>query len=110
MTAARITTAQLLIELGLKTTASLVEARAVRTPDGRWWEACRDSGLRDDEAPTRWIEPLVCGSRDDVAYYERESCRRACGRGWALDYVEEQVVIRAPAVKRRAKVRRRHVR
>lgn len=109
MTERRIT-AQLLIELGLKTAASLVAARAVRTPDARWWEACRGCGLRDDEAPDRWIEPFVSATRDDNVYYESEPDRRACGRGWALDYIEECAVIRAPEVKRRAKTRRRHVR
>lgn len=81
----RLTTPQLLERLGLKTARPLVKARAVRTSEGRWWQACRGSGLRDDEPPERWIAPYVDGKRDDAAELEREPSRR-CGRGRAVDY------------------------
>ena len=82
----RRTTPQLLAALGLKTDRQLVAARAVRTPDGRWWQACRGCGLRDDEAPARWIEPFADGRRDEAAELEAEPSRK-CGRGRAVDYV-----------------------
>lgn len=85
---ARLSSVEMKARLGLKTDRTLVSARAVRTPDGRWWQACRGLGLKDHEAPNGWIAPLgpTLGGRDDSAELEAESGRRRVGRGWALDY------------------------
>lgn len=80
----RLTPAQLIEQLGLKTAKALAQVRAVRTPDGRWWLACRGFGLRDDDHPERWIAPYQSMTRDDAAELEAEPGRQRCGRGWAL--------------------------
>jgi hypothetical protein len=89
--AERLTTAQMLDRLGLKTDRGLVDARAVRTPDGCWWLACRGFGLRDSDAPAGWIAPLgpTLGGRDDAADLEAEPGRRKVGRGWALNWAAD---------------------
>lgn len=82
---ARLSSVEMKALLGLKTDRALVSARAVRTPDGRWWQACRGLGLKDHEAPNGWIEPYSDAARDDAADLEREAWR-AVGRGRAVDY------------------------
>ncbi len=83
----RLSPAEMRTCLGLTTDRPLVAARAVRTPDGRWWLACRGLGLKDHEAPSGWIAPFESATRDDAAELEAEQGRRPAGRGWALDWL-----------------------
>lgn len=79
----RMTLAEAMHVMQLRTPKRLIDAYAIRTPDGVWYLCMRGFGVREQDAPDRFIDALPA---EQVAL-EHDASAVRCGKGRAVMHV-----------------------
>lgn len=83
--ARRMTLAEALHALQLRTPKRLIDAYAVRTPDGVWYLCMRGFGVREQDAPDRFIDAVP----DEQCALEQDMSAVRCGKGHMVPFASK---------------------